>query len=64
MAKLQILNKFKSNNSCINDAILIILYMYNHVTMIHIQYKFHEILFISYLFTAQFVIARPVNVRR
>ena len=41
--------------SCINHAILIILYVYHHVIMIHIQFKFHEILFIGYLVTAQFL---------
>ena len=55
MVKLQILNKFESNNSCSNNAILIILYVYHYVMMIHIQFKFHEILFIGYLVTALFV---------
>ena len=55
LSMLQILNKFKSNNSCINDAILIILYVHHYVMMIHIQFKFHEILFIGYFVTAQFV---------
>ena len=47
MAKLQILNKFKSKNSRVNNAFLITLYAYHHVMVIHIQFKFHEILFIS-----------------
>ena len=54
-ANLQILNKFKSNNSCINDAILIIQHVYHHAMKIQIQFKSHEILSIGYLVTAQFV---------
>ena len=47
MANLQKLNQFKRNNSCINDANPIKLDVNHHVMMMHIPFKFHEILFIG-----------------
>ena len=55
MVILQILNQFKKNNSCINDAILIKLNVHRHFMMMNIRFKFHEILFTGYLVTAPFV---------
>ena len=55
MTNLLILNQFKGINWGTNDVIQKQLYVHHHVIMIHNQLKFHDILFIGYFDTAQFV---------
>ena len=45
--------QFKSNNSSITDYTLMKLHLHNHIKVIYIQYKFHEIPSIAYKVMAE-----------
>ena len=55
MAEFGNFNGSKGKTSCITGDILMQLYIHSQVIMIHIQYKFHEVVVIGYLVMGNFM---------